>query len=427
MTVTLSGNRQLFERASAIVPGGVHSNARARLPYPLYFRRAEGPYLFDVDGDRYTDFVCGNGAIILGHNHSAVTSAVQEALEAGVTVGSETPLAVQAAELFLELVATAEMVRFANSGTEAVTHALEISRAATGRRRVAKVEGAYHGWSSEMYVSAWPDIGQAGPADRPEPVFTHQGVDPDQSSRTLILPFNNVAALETILEEHGPDLAAVIVEPVLMDIGYIEATREYIDALRRLTTKHGIVLIFDELLTGFRVARGGAQEFYGVTPDLSTFGKAIANGFPLACVAGRQDLMMTAGPGGTCAWVGTFNAHAISMAAAVGTLTTLRDEPVWSKLQALTQYLEDQFNRRATERGIPGGLRGRGGNFHWYFVDGAVTDYRSAAHADAAMHASFAGRALDRQLWVSPGALSHHTLTLAHETQHIDWFCDCLE
>ena len=427
MTVTLSSNRQLFERASAIVPGGVHSNARARMPYPLYFRRAEGPYLFDVDGDRYIDFVCGNGAIILGHNHPAVMSAVQEALEAGVTVGSETPLAVQAAELLLELVPTAEMVRFANSGTEAVTHALEMSRAATGRRRVAKVEGAYHGWSSEMFVSAWPDLREAGPADRPRSVLTHKGVDAEQSSRTLVLPFNDVDALETLLAENATELASVIIEPVLMDIGYIAATQEYIDTLRRLTTKHGIVLIFDELLTGFRVAPGGAQELYGVTPDLSTFGKAIANGFPLACVAGRKDLMMTCGPGGTCAWVGTYNAHTISMAAAVASLTTLRDEPVWSRLQELTHYLEDEFNRRARDRGIPGGLRGRGGNFHWYFVDGPVTDYRTAARADIAMHAAFSERAVDRHLWVSPGALSHHTITLAHETEHLDLFCDCLE
>jgi glutamate-1-semialdehyde 2,1-aminomutase len=427
MSVTLNGQRQLFDRASAIVPGGVHSNARARVPYPLYVQRAQGPYLFDVDGDRYIDFVCGNGAIILGHAHPLVTKAVREALEAGVTVGSETPLGVQTAELFVEIVPTAEMVRFANSGTEAVTHALEIARATTQRQRVAKVEGAYHGWSSEMFVSAWPDLAKAGRPDRPEPVLTHGGVDVEQSRRTLILPFNDVASVRQLIEQHADELAAVIVEPVLMDIGYVEATSEFIAELRRLTTKHGIVLIFDELLTGFRVAPGGAQEFYGVTPDLSTFGKAIANGYPLACVAGRKDVMMTAAPGGTCAWVGTYNAHAISMAAAAATLSTLRDQQVWTRLQELNVYLVERFNERARQLGVSVILRGRGGNLHWYFVDGAVTDYRSAARADAAAHRVFAERALERGIWVSPGALSHHSITIAHEREHLDQFCGCLE
>jgi glutamate-1-semialdehyde 2,1-aminomutase len=426
MTLGTMRSQELYEQVRDRVPGGVHSNTRARAPHPLYFRQATGPYLIDIDDNRYTDFVCGNGAIILGHGDPEVTAAVRAALADGVTTGSETRWSVQAAELLLACVPTAEMVRFANSGTEAVIHALEIARAVTGRNRIAKVEGAYHGWHSDVYVSAWPDLSQAGPAERPLPVVTHRGADAEQSRRTLILPFNDLEATRKLLADHGHELAALIIEPVMMDVGYIEATQEYIDTLRELTAKQGILLIFDELLTGFRVMPGGAQEYYGVTPDLSTFGKAIANGYPLACVTGRRDFLMASAPGGACAWVGTYNAHTVSMAAAVASLTKLQEPRTWARLQELTEYLEVTFVRRASQLGIPAILRGRGGNFHWYFAAGPVTDYRTAAAANREMHAAFAARALERGVWLSAGALSHHSLTLAHDRAHLDRFSDCL-
>lgn len=385
----LTASADLYRRAAQRVPGGVHSNTRARAPHPIYFERAEGPYLYDVDGNRYLDFILGNGAIILGHGHPGVQEAVRDTLANGMTTGSETRQAVEAAELFLSQVPTADMVRFANSGTEAVLHAMELARSATGRPRVAKVEGAYHGWHSDMYVSAWPDLSLAGPADAPLPVLTHRGADQAVSERTLILPFNDVEATRRLVEAHADELAAVIVEPVMMDIGYIEATREYMQELRSLTERHGIVFVFDELLTGFRVAPGGAQEYYGVRPDLSTFGKAIANGYALAAVAGRQEVMEQAKPGGPCAWVGTFNGHAVSMAAAVATLKEMAGGHVWRQLQERMDYLEQGFAARARELGEEVQLHGRGGNFHWYFTKNPVHDYRSAAGANAARHRAF--------------------------------------
>lgn len=426
MVIEVDRSRELFERASAVIPGGAHSNTRVRDGRVLYFDHAEGAYLFDIDGNQYVDFVCGNGAIILGHKHPAVTAAVQAAIADGITVGSETRLSVEAVELLLQHVPAAEMARFANSGTEAVMHALDMARASTGRQRIAKVEGAYHGWYSEVYVSAWPDLAKAGPAERPNPVLTHAGADVDQSTRTLILPFNDVSSTRRLLEDFGTELAAVIIEPVMMDIGYIAATQAYIDMLREVTSKLGIILIFDELLTGFRVTPGGAQEYYTVTPDLSIFGKAIANGFPLACVAGQRDLMMLTVPSGPCAWVGTFNGHAISLAAAVGTLRFLRDAPVWQQLQALTEHLRSSFESRARHLGIPLIFSGRGGNFHWYFVRDDVTDYRSAAKSDATRYANFAAEASSRRVLISPGTLSHHSLTIAHSLDDLDRLCDCL-
>jgi glutamate-1-semialdehyde 2,1-aminomutase len=417
---------ELYQRAAASTPGGVHSNTRARSPHPIYFERAEGPYLYDVDGNRYLDFVLGNGAIILGHGNPEVQQAVAAVIAQGLTTGSETRLAVEAAELLLQQVPTAEMVRFANSGTEAVMHALELARSATGRRRVAKVEGAYHGWDSQMYVSAWPDLGLAGPSEAPQPVPAHKGLDADVARSTIILPFNDVAATRRIVEEHADELAAVIVEPVMMDIGYVEATREYIHELRRITKDHGIVFIFDELLTGFRVAPGGAQSHYGVTPDLSTFGKAIANGYAVAAVAGRREIMDEARPGGSCAWVGTFNGHAVSMAAVGATLRQFEGSGVWRALQERMTYLEQRFARRAKERGVDVVLRGRGGNFHWYFTAESVQDYRSAATSSTERYQQFAKTAAERGIHLAPGTLSHHSLTVAHEQEHLDAFVDCL-
>lgn len=426
MAIMMTESELLFERGSRAVPGGVHSNTRARAPHPIYFTRGDGAHLYDVDENRYLDFVCGNGAIMLGHGHPAVTTMVRKAVEDGITTGSETRYSIEAAEIFLEHVPTAEMVRFTNTGTEAVIHALEIARAATGKARTAKVEGAYHGWHSEVYVSAWPDLAKAGPVESPRSVVTHRGADVVQSEKTLVLPFNKVQATRKLLEDNASDLAAVIIEPVMMDIGYIEATAEYIDMLRQVTKQLGITLIFDELLTGFRVAPGGAQQYYGVTPDLSTFGKAIANGYPLACVSGQRDLLMLTAPGGPCAWVGTFNGHTISLAAAVGSLGFMRQEPVWQELQVMTEYLRSHFEGRAREEGIPVTLAGRGGNFHWYFTADAVTDYRSATRSDAVRYAAFAARAAAHDILVAPGTLSHHSLTIAHSRDDVDRFCACL-
>jgi glutamate-1-semialdehyde 2,1-aminomutase len=426
MAVSVSESQEFYQRVSRIVPGGVHSNTRARTPHPLYFERGEGAYLIDVDGNAYLDYVCGNGAIILGHGHPAVTEKVQEAVASGITTGSESRFAVEAAELFLELVPTAEMVRFTNTGTEAIMHATEIARAITGRARIAKIEGAYHGWQSEVFVSAWPDLSKVGTISSPNSVVTHRGVDAEQSTRTLVLPFNEVDGTRRLLEANASDLAAVIIEPVLMDIGYIEATQQYIDMLREVTSRLGIVLIFDELLTGFRVAPGGAQEYYGVTPDLSTFGKAIANGYPLAAVAGRRDVLSVTAPGGACAWVGTFNGQAVSMAAAVGSLGFQRSQPVWQELQRKMEYLKGRFQARAEQLGVPVCLSGRGGNFHWYFTDDPVTDYRSATRSDSQLYARFVAEAESRDILLAPGTLSHHSFTMAHSSEDLERFCECL-
>ena len=286
-----SDSKTLYERALRVTTAGVHSNSRARTPNPIYYRSADGPYIWDVDGVRRIDLGMGNGAVLLGHNHPQVQEAVRRALENGITCGLETEVAIRAAELFTSIVPSAEQVRFTNTGTEAMLHALQIARAATGKRRIAKTEGAYHGWADSVQVSTWPDLSKAGPDDAPNPLPGTGGMDGEVVRDTLILPFNHVEASESLLRAHADEVAVVVVEPVMIDVGFIPARPEYLAMLRRVCSELGIVLLFDELLTGFRVATGGAQALYGVQADLAIFGKALGNGYPVAAVAGKAEFI----------------------------------------------------------------------------------------------------------------------------------------
>lgn len=414
MPTELSTSRAIFDRARRVTPAGVHSNARARDPHPRYFARAEGAYLWDADGRRVLDLVMGNGAVVLGHGHSAVTESVQRAVARGLTCGVEWERAVEAAEAFLRCVPGMDLVRFANTGTEAVTHALHVARHATGRRRLAKVEGSYHGWTDELYVSAFPDPDEAGDPKAPRPVPGGPGLDPRVVADVLVLPFNDEEGTRALLEAHAHELAAVVLEPVLIDAGFIPATPGYLRLLRELTRKHGIVLIFDEILTGFRLAPGGAAERYGVTPDLATYGKAMANGYPIAALAGREELMRSTEPGRGPAYVGTFNGHAVSLAAAVATLPLLADGSVQKELARRTERLRRSFAALAREAGVPAVLAGDGGHFQWYFVEGPVADYRQAARSDPERCRRFTASLEAADMLVARNPIAHHALSLAH-------------
>lgn len=410
-------SREIYDRALRVTPLGVHSTSRLRQPHPLYFARAEGPYVYDVDGNRYVDLGMGNGAVILGHGHPVVQTAIRRAAEAGLTCGLEVPWAVAAAERLAAMVPGVEAVLFTNTGTEASLHALRIARAYTGRRRIAKVEASYHGWHDAVWVSTWPDVRdaeRAGPRERPRPQPGAGGLDPRLVEDTVILPFNDAEAARRILRDCGQELAAVVVEPTMIDVGYIPAAPGYLEALRQETARQGIVLIFDELLTGFRLGKGGAQGRYGVTPDLSTFGKAIANGHVLAAVAGRRDLLAVIGrPGGT-AFVGTFNGHALSTAVCEAVLRYLDTEPVLELLEEATQGLIRAFGRAAAAAGLTAHMVGAGGHIHWYFTPRPPRDYRDAAATDGEAYGRFiAALARDGYL-VNPGPLSHHAISLAH-------------
>jgi glutamate-1-semialdehyde 2,1-aminomutase len=421
-------SQQLFERAVARTPAGTHSNTRIRAPHPYYIAEAHGAYIVDVDRRRMLDFVMGNGSVILGHDDPHVREAVRRAVDAGATTGYESPDAVAAVELLAEIVPGVEAIRFANTGTEAVLHALRIARAATGRSRIAKAEASYHGWADPVWVSTWPPLDQAGAAEAPRPVPGSAGLGAEAAS-TVVLPFNDIPATTEVLRAHGDQLAAVIVEPVMIDIGFVPATRAYLDHLRALTRELGIVLIFDELLTGFRLAPGGARESYGITPDLTTYGKAIANGYPIAAVEGRRDLLDLTDPakGGEVGWVGTYNGHAIAMAAARATLTELRSGDVQRRLTELTDVLRDGVAGLAERYARPVVLAGQAGHFQPYFRTMPPTDYRSATTTDAALYRTFVRACEQRAVVVSGSPLGHSALSASHDESDIKQLLDSIE
>jgi glutamate-1-semialdehyde 2,1-aminomutase len=409
-------SRELYEKAQAFVPGGVHSNSRFRSPHPLYYKKADGPYIWDVDGNRYIDLIMGNGAVIFGHNDKDFNERMAQYLNSGIVTGLETELSIRAAEKFLSIVKTAEQVRYTNTGTEATMHTMMIARSYTGKPHVAVVEGAYNGWHDAVYVSTWPDLSKAGDHSAPRSLPGSSGLLQSVVESTLVLPFNDLAAAEKLLTENQHRIASVIIEPTMIDIGYIPAKREYLQGLRQICDKLNILLVFDELLTGFRDAPGGAQEHYGVVPDLATFGKAIANGYMLAAVAGKQKIFETVIPGkGTCSFIGTYNGHQVSLAASLAFMELYEEKQVFQTLQKRTSQLIDEFAALAKKHGVPARIQGRGGHFHWYFTDRELTNYREAAASNKEHYAQFIHELAAKQVYCSPNYLLHHAISLAHD------------
>ena len=407
-------SRSLFERAARSVPAGVSTNTRARSPHPIYFERAEGAFAWDADGRRHLDLLMGNGAVLLGHGHLAVKDAVRRAVESGLTCGVESTLAVEAAEALRAAAAWPDLVRFTNTGTEAVQHALHVARHATGRTRIAKVEGSYHGWSDEVFVSVWVDPAEAGPGTDMVPVAQFAGQRADLVAETVVLPFNDPEAATAVLEEMGSELAAILLEPTLVDIGFVPGRVPFLQALRRAADRHGIVLVFDELLTGLNLAVGGAVQVSGVRPDLALFGKAIANGYPLAALAGCESLMRLTEPGKGPAFVGTFNGHAISVAAASAAIPILSTGEVQQEIAGRNRRLRSCFEAEAERLGVPAQFVSGGSHQHWYFCDGEIRDFRSAARTDLNLYRAFTGALAESRILTLPNPLSHHAISLGH-------------
>lgn len=411
----------LFDRVKARVPAGVHSNSRARSPHPIFFERAQGAHVWDVDGNRLLDCTMGNAAVVLGHGDPRVGAAVGAAVASGITTGHETPRAVAVVELLGEIVPGLGMVRFANTGTEALMHALRIARAATGRQRVAKVESSYHGWSDPLWVSCWAPPAAIGDPAAPAPHPGSPGLSRDAAD-TIVLPFNDADAAERILRTHADELAAVVTEPILIDIGYVPAEPAYLERLRTVAAELGIVLVLDELLTGFRVAPGGARERYDVRADLTILGKALANGYPLAAVTGDPELLGLTDPlaGGEVGYVGTYNGHHIALAAAEATLLALRDGGVHEHLETLTARLRDGFAELSARHGVPCVLAGGGGHFQPYFMPRAPRSYRDALTADPARYAALQTTLLAEGILIAEKPLLHCALSAAHDAADVD-------
>lgn len=360
-TNSFEGSKQRMSRASRYLAGGVSSNFRLGIsPTPLVIRSGSGPYVVDVDGNRLIDYYLGMGPMILGHSPPQVMEAVRAQLERGILFAGQTETEFEAARLVCELVPCAERVRFGSSGTEVIQAALRLARSATRRQRIVKFEGHYHGWLDNVLWSVSPTMDACGPSERPAKVPGTPGQDPNAGENVEILEWNNLESLEQRLGRG--DVAAVIMEPAMCNTGVIPPRQKYLEGVRSVCSQTGTLLIFDEVITGFRLSVGGAQKFFNVTPDLATFGKAIANGFPVAALAGRADLMERFVTDRVMHG-GTYNGHPINMAATVATLRELKSGTVYSGIEAQGRSLMEGMTEIFRRSAIPARVQGFPGIF----------------------------------------------------------------
>ena len=398
-----------FERAQARIPGGVNSPVRAFRSVggvPRFIARGEGSRIFDADGNSYIDYVGSWGPLLLGHRPPAVMDALREALETGTSFGAPTGGEVELAELIAKAVPSIEMVRLVNSGTEATMSALRLARGFTGRDLTIKFEGCYHGHVDSLLVKAGSGMATLGIADT-------AGVPAAFAETTIALPFNSIAAAEKAFDQRGDKIAAVIVEPVVGNMGCVPPVPGFLQALRELTARHGAVLIFDEVMTGFRVALGGAQQLFGIQPDLTTLGKIIGGGLPLAAYGGRAEIMRKIAPLGPVYQAGTLSGNPLAVGAGLATLRHLIAHPeVYETLEVRSAQL--------TEWTPPGMTINRASSmFTFFFTPGPVTDWGSAKRSDTVRFAQFFRFMLERGIYLAPSQFEAGFVSAAHSEQDI--------
>jgi glutamate-1-semialdehyde 2,1-aminomutase len=403
-------SRDLFARAQRLMPGGVNSPVRAFTSVggnPFFAQRAEGAYLIDVDGNRYVDYVGSWGPMIAGHAHPRVLEAVARTVRDGLSFGVPNALEVEMAETVTRLVPSCQMLRMVNSGTEATLSAIRLARGATGRERIVKFEGCYHGHGDSFLVKAGSGMLTLGVPDSP-------GVPKALADLTLTLPFNNVDAAEALFERCGEQIAAVIVEPIVGNANCILPRDGYLQRLRKLCTQHGALLIFDEVMTGFRVALGGAQQRYGVTPDLSTFGKIIGGGLPVGAYGGRADLLEQIAPSGPIYQAGTLSGNPVAMAAGLATLELIQAPGFYESLELNTHRLCDDLEQAARAAGVPFSTNRSCAMFGLFFTDKKVETYADAIACDRVTFNRFFHAMLKRGVYWAPSAFEAAFLSSAH-------------
>jgi glutamate-1-semialdehyde 2,1-aminomutase len=409
-------SREAFARACRVLPGGVNSPARAFGAVggqPPFIARGEGPHLFDLDGNVYLDYVGSWGPLILGHCHPRVVKAVEEALRRGASFGAPTEAETHLAELIVDAVPSVEMVRLVSSGTEASMSAIRLARGFTGRDLVVKFAGCYHGHVDSLLV-------QAGSSATTLGVPTSPGVPMGCTADTLVLRYNDVEGLAQAFAVQGDHIAGVIVEPVAGNMGLVTPTDEFLGALRYLTERHGALLIYDEVMTGFRLAYGGAQALYRQMPDLTVLGKIVGGGLPVGAYGGRADVMRKVMPAGPVFQAGTLSGNPLAMAAGIATLQELRDRPPYARLEQLGARLADGLRAAAGEAGVPCCLNRQGSMWTLFFTAGPVTDYDSAKKADTARFARFFWALMDRGFYLPCSQFEAAFLAAAHTERHVE-------
>ena len=404
-----SRSEALFQRAQAIIPGGVNSPVRAFRGVggtPLFIESGQGSRIFDADGNSYIDYVGSWGPLLLGHRPPQVIDALREVLETGTSFGAPTEREVELAELISKIVPSMEMMRLVNSGTEATMSALRLARGFTGRNITIKFEGCYHGHVDSLLVKAGSGMATLGIADT-------AGVPQSFAETTLALPFNSIASLEAAFAARGPEIAAVIVEPVVGNMGCVPPAPEFLAAIRRLTEKYGALLIFDEVMTGFRVALGGAQELYGIKPDLTTLGKIIGGGLPIGAYGGRRDIMQRIAPLGPVYQAGTLSGNPLAVAAGLAMLRHLSAHPeIYLQLEARAAQL-----CQCTPPGVT--INRVGSMFTFFFTDRPVHDWESAKKSDTARFGKFFHFLLERGIYIAPSQFEAGFVSAAHTEDDI--------
>lgn len=407
---------RLFERARELIPGGVNSPVRAFRSVggdPFFVDRGEGAVLHDVDGNSYIDYVMSWGALILGHADEGIVSALEGAAVRGTSYGAPCPAEVTLAEMVVDAVPSIEMVRFVNSGTEATMAAVRVARGATGRDLIVKFSGCYHGHGDGFLVQAGSGVATLGLPNSP-------GVPGPLAGLTLTARFNDLEGVEALFREHGERIACVILEPIVGNAGFIPPAEGFLEGLRRVTREYGALLVLDEVMTGFRVAYGGAQEVYGVEADLTTLGKVIGGGLPVGAYGGRRDLMEQVAPAGPIYQAGTLSGNPLAMAAGIAQLERLRTADPYETLQARGQRVVDALVARAGELGIPAWGGAIGGMWGVHFTEGPVLSFEDAKRADTEFFGRFHRAALRRGVFLPPSAFEAGFMALAHTDEVVD-------
>lgn len=412
----MSNNQTLFERAQRTIPGGVNSPVRAFRSVggtPRFVARAQGAYFWDADGKRYIDYIGSWGPMIVGHVHPDVLAAVQRVLADGFSFGAPTEAEIEIAEEICKLVPSIEQVRMVSSGTEATMSALRLARGFTGRSRIVKFEGCYHGHADSLLVKAGSGLLTFGNP-------TSAGVPADVAKHTTVLEYNNVAALEEAFAAFGGEIAAVIVEPVAGNMNLVRGTPEFLNALRALTAKHGAVLIFDEVMCGFRVALGGAQQHYGITPDLTCLGKVIGGGMPAAAFGGRGDIMSHLAPLGGVYQAGTLSGNPVAVAAGLATLRLIQAPGFHDALADKTRRLADGLAAEARAAGVPFSADAIGGMFGLYFTEQVPASFADVTKSDIERFNRFFHLMLDTGVYFAPSAYEAGFVSSAHDDATLD-------
>ena len=411
-----SKSHEIFRRAKQLIPGGVNSPARAFGGVggePIVFRSAEGAFLYDVDGNRYIDYIGSWGPMILGHRHPRVLAAVRQALDRAMSFGAPTEEENTLAELIIAAVPSIEMVRLVSSGTEATMSAIRLARGHTGRDVIVKFAGNYHGHVDSLLVAAGSSAATLAVPDSP-------GVTAGTSRDTLVLRYNDVAGLQAAFAELGQRIAGVILEPVVGNMGCVVPSQDFLQAARRLTREHGALLIFDEVMTGFRVAYGGAQSIFGITPDLTTLGKIVGGGMPIGAYGGKAEIMSSVLPAGKVFQAGTLSGNPVATACGIATLQTLRDESPYEYLEQISARLAAGLSSAAAEAGIPHTLPRVGSMMTLFFNPDPVPDWDVAARSDRQQFAKYFWGLIDRGVYMPCSQFEALFVSAAHTEADID-------